>query len=290
MHHSFNVALAQRLGLVQAILLENIYFWVSKNELNEKNIFDGRGWTYNSVRAFSEQFPYLTEKQVRVALEKMEQDGIILSGNYNKSKYDRTKWYSITDDWRKQLTELGYRFAYSGNLKCPNGKIDLPKWANGNSQKGEPIPYPNTYPNTNSIGLRPIEGKPSEHAEPEVVEKSVEKSEHGNSQINELMAYWEEKCGFPIKTKVQMNRFTCQRLLKSRGPDKIKSAIDVLPATFDDRYAPVIKNFKDLEDKWDSLRIYCQRRSARFKTQTIVDEGGMEYTVDSSGNITGIKV
>lgn len=135
-----------------------------------------------------------------------------------------------------------------------------------------------------------IEAEASSRDDTTVVEKSVEKSEHGNSQINELMSYWEEKCGFPIKTKVQMNRFTCQRLIKSRGVDKIKSAIDVLPATFDDRYAPVIKNFKDLEDKWDSLRIYCQRRMARFKTRTVVGEDGLEYTVDASGNITGIKV
>lgn len=135
-----------------------------------------------------------------------------------------------------------------------------------------------------------IEAEASGRDDTTTVEKSVEKSEHGNSQINELMSYWEEKCGFPIKTKVQMNRFTCQRLIKSRGVDKIKSAIDVLPATFDDRYAPVIKNFKDLEDKWDALRIYCQRRMARFKTRTIVGDDGLEYTVDASGNITGIKV
>ncbi len=150
MHHSFNVVLAQRLGLVQAILLENIYFWVSKNEFNEKNVFEGRGWTYNSVKAFNEQFPYLTEKQVRTALEKMEQDGIILSANYNRSKYDRTKWYSITDEWREQLVELGYRFAHSGKSICPNGNFHLPIRANGNAQEGKPIPYPNTYPNTYS--------------------------------------------------------------------------------------------------------------------------------------------
>lgn len=135
-----------------------------------------------------------------------------------------------------------------------------------------------------------IEATASSCEDATVAKKPVEKSEHGNSQINELMSYWEEKCGFPIKTKVQMNRFTCQRLIKSRGIDKIKSAIDVLPATFNDRYAPVIKNFKDLEDKWDALRIYCQRRMARFKTRTIVGEDGLEYTMDASGNITGIKV
>lgn len=287
MNHSFNVALAEELGVVQAILLEHIYYWVSNNEFNEKNIHDGVGWMFNSASAFHERFPYLTERQIWFALDKMEKAGIIMTSNFNKAKYDRTKWYSITAEWRERLTKLNYKF---GKTISQNSTLHFTKLENGISKNVRPIPSTDTSSNKDTIGLRPIEGKPSEHDEPLVVEKSVEKSEHGNSQINELMAYWEEKCGFPIKTKIQMNRFTCQRLIKSRGIDKIKSAIDVLPATFDDRYAPVIKNFKDLEDKWDALRIYCQRRAGRFKTQTIVDEGGMEYTVDSSGNITGIKV
>lgn len=55
---------------------------------------DGYWWTYNSRRAFSEMFPYLTDSQVKTALEKLTDCGLIVKGDYNKANYDRTNWYA----------------------------------------------------------------------------------------------------------------------------------------------------------------------------------------------------
>ena len=256
MNHSFNVFLAQELGVTQAILLENIYFWVSKNEFNQKNIFDGRAWTYNSIKAFAAQFPYLTERQIRSALLKMEQDGVILTGNYNKSKYDRTKWYAISDVWKKRLSEMGYRFDNNEKLNCQDEKIHLTKCTNGKSENVEPIPYPNTYPNPDST----LPNGKEETSDGLAISGNeiVEKKEYGNPDINWLFRLWEEKVGFPIKTKVQMNRYACQRLIKSRSLDSIAKALPYVAMTMDDQYAPTIKNFMDLEEKWDTLGIYIE--------------------------------
>jgi hypothetical protein len=114
--HSFDPNIAQRVGVNAAVIYQNIVWWCEKNAANDRHFHDGRHWTYNSIKAFDALFPYLTSKQIRTALDKLETDGLVLSGTFNKAGYDRTKWY------------------------CPKGQTDLPKKANGIAQKGEPIP------------------------------------------------------------------------------------------------------------------------------------------------------
>lgn len=140
MEHSFNIELAQKYGILEAILLKNIYFWVKKNKANDKNYHDGFYWTYNSNKAFTELFPYASEKKIRSALSKLEKEGLIKVGNHNKIAYDRTKWYTLTEEGGKALNVDISHFT-----KRANG---FDKKANGNDQKGEPIPDINTDINT----------------------------------------------------------------------------------------------------------------------------------------------
>jgi len=92
--HSFNIYLAQEIGVSKAILLKHIDYWICKNEANKKNLYDGKYWTYNSARAFSKMFPYWTSKSLGRWLIELEKDGWLISGNYNKRKDDKTKWYT----------------------------------------------------------------------------------------------------------------------------------------------------------------------------------------------------
>ena len=129
MEHSFDIEIAKELGIEEAILLKNIYFWIQKNEANNKHFADGYYWTYNSVKAFNELFPYLTEKRIRSALQNLEEKGYIITGNYNKSAYDRTKWYAITAEGKSLLLK---------------GQMEITKKENENNQNGRPIPDINT--------------------------------------------------------------------------------------------------------------------------------------------------
>ena len=129
MEHSFNISIATKYGVNSAILLNNIYFWIEKNKANETNFYDGYYWTYNSKKAFSELFPYLTSRQVDYALEKLIDDGVLLTGNYNKNPYDRTLWYAIT--------KKGYSILQNCEMKTTN-------LLNENDKIVEPIPDINT--------------------------------------------------------------------------------------------------------------------------------------------------
>ena len=97
--HMFSVDDAIEHGVEKAVIIQNLRFWLEKVKGNDKDghKHDGYYWTYNSARAFAEIFPYFNKSKVHRLLTQLEDDGIIMSGNFNKAKYDRTKWYSMPE-------------------------------------------------------------------------------------------------------------------------------------------------------------------------------------------------
>ena len=147
MEHSFNIELAKEYGILEAILLKNIWFWIEKNRANEKNFYDGTYWTYNSTRAFNELFPYASESSIKRALKSLQEKGIIKTGNYNKSSYDRTLWYAFTD---------------LGESIVSNRQMEVHKSSNGDEQNGLTIPDINTDNKTKDIKTNKKEKKETE--------------------------------------------------------------------------------------------------------------------------------
>lgn len=97
MQHSFDIKLAKNYGILEAVIINHMWFWIEKNRANDINYFDGNYWTYNSTRAFNELFPYVSEKQIKTALKHLREEKIIQTGNYNKNALDRTLWYAFTE-------------------------------------------------------------------------------------------------------------------------------------------------------------------------------------------------
>lgn len=136
--HVFDEEIACEVGMAAAVIYQNIYFWVEKNKANDKHKYDGAYWTYNSVKAFSELFPYMTTSQIRRALKILEEKGYIKTGNYNKVAYDRTLWYA--------LTEKG--LAKTDKSICSKRQIDFDENTNRIVADDKPIPDINTDINT----------------------------------------------------------------------------------------------------------------------------------------------
>jgi len=98
--HCFNTKEAEIYGIEKAILLYNLRFWLEKNRANEKNVYNGSVWTYNSSEAFSELFPYMRSSSIRRWLRELENDDVILSTTeFNKLSFDKTKWYTIPNEF-----------------------------------------------------------------------------------------------------------------------------------------------------------------------------------------------
>ena len=165
MHHSFDVDIAVEFGLKDSILLQHLIFWLQKNKANNKNYYDEHYWTYSSMKAFSELFPYFSEKEIRGIIGRLKKKNVLLIGNYNETKYDRTQWYAISDDWKHLLeipksTKRNNAFDKKANgLDQKESSIrQKGKWIR---QKGEPIPDLSTYSKTNTkeSSSQLVEGK-----------------------------------------------------------------------------------------------------------------------------------
>lgn len=83
--------LAVKVGLNESIILQQLHYWLDKS----KHVKDGRRWVYNSYADWQEQFPFWSEATIKRTITKLENQGYILTGNYNKKAFDRTKWYTI---------------------------------------------------------------------------------------------------------------------------------------------------------------------------------------------------
>lgn len=88
-------SLATRFGLHEAIILQQIHYWLNPNRKSGKPA-DGRSWIFNSYKQWHEQFPFLTEKVIGNAVRSLETQGILLSRqDLNPTGSDRRKWYTI---------------------------------------------------------------------------------------------------------------------------------------------------------------------------------------------------
>ena len=128
----FKAESAKKYGVVEATVLHHLVFWVHKNALNKVNNHEGKVWTYNSVKAFTGIFTFLSADQVRRVLRNLEKKGAIEVGSFNKLGFDRTKWYTITAEaasiYGLELPQHGF----SGTTKSirRNAQMDLVDQAN----------------------------------------------------------------------------------------------------------------------------------------------------------------
>jgi hypothetical protein len=131
-NYSFDVEVATKYGVDEAIVIQNFQFWIFKNKAGERHSHDGRTWTFNSIKALETIFPFWSVKQIRRVIKSLVDKGILMTGNYNQKGYDQTTWYAFIDE-EKWLEPLFL-------LNCPKGQMELPKKANAIAQTDKPIP------------------------------------------------------------------------------------------------------------------------------------------------------
>lgn len=57
----------------------------------------GRVWMRASMEAISERVPFLSVAAVRTAIRKLKEAGLITVENFNATRLDHTKWYTLTE-------------------------------------------------------------------------------------------------------------------------------------------------------------------------------------------------
>ena len=234
--HCFDTEVARRYGMSAAVLLYNISFWIAKNTADGKHFHDGRYWTYSSSKALSELFPYLSESTIKRSIKKLEDDGILISGNFNKQAYDRTKWYAMTDKGYALISSYepeptsqndNMQLPFSENPSCQNEPIDGSKM----NQWIEPDRATNTiynpYINTDINNTDTLKENTSSHTNvfEDVSEKETEPSKKKRDKVpyQKIVDQFNEICtSFPEVTSLSEGRKAAIRSrYKEYGEDKI---------------------------------------------------------------------
>jgi hypothetical protein len=138
----FDARIAEKFSVEEAIVINKLFGWIKHNATNGKNFKEGRYWTFNSISAFKKYFPFWNESKIkRIFIDlagctekseyKPKHEPIIIKGNFNKSSFDRTIWYSFTDDFFAYLVKLGYDlnadFPQAENGYSADGQMEIPQ-------------------------------------------------------------------------------------------------------------------------------------------------------------------
>lgn len=190
--HSFDTVLATKIGIIPAIIVGHIAYWVNKNASNKQNYFEGRYWSYNSNEAFRVQFSYLSKEQIRTALKKLKDMGIILIGNFNKNQFDRTLWYSLSDE-----------FMY---LAYPIENPEPPKQENNPQNESEKITNADSNDDKSICENQQMEVKKTPNGF-----GNIDKIQMGNSPTHYRYKYKPNK-NTNINTDLNTNKSACEKL------------------------------------------------------------------------------
>lgn len=132
--------LAQVVGLNEAIVLQEVYYWCKVNKRENRPAHDGYYWVYNSYREWREKhFPWWSINTIRRTFEKLESQGLLVVGNYKKSKMDQTKWYRINfPELRTQI--ISSPFAQNGLMDLTGLSKPIPDIIPEENKKGSFAP------------------------------------------------------------------------------------------------------------------------------------------------------
>ena len=107
------------------------------------------------------------------------------------------------------------------------------------------------------------------------------KPTYGNSDINGMFDYWQETVGTPIISREKSNRRACYNLLRNKhiGEEKLRHAVEFVGKIKEDRFAPRISDFVDLQSKFNELCAYKTKYQAQ---QDVSDDKTPNKAVSSA--------
>lgn len=149
-NHGFPVYWAVALGSPDlAILLSHFNYWISVNSNKKKNFHEGKYWTYDTLTDIHDHFPYWSVKQIERLINKLVDCGVLIKGNFNQNKYDRTCWYTIDLDRLNEMVTVISRNREINNPKSGNQESDSGKCSNTHT-------IPNTTPHEKRLRRKKV--------------------------------------------------------------------------------------------------------------------------------------
>ena len=155
--HLFDIETAAQYGVNAAIMIRLFQFWIDKNRANKHNYRDDHTWTYISVKALGETFPYWTRGQLRVILDTLIKQGVILKGRFGGNGRNSANWYAFADEKAFTRNDKGIVKSSNSIAENHNTIVESSNSIAGNSNtiyrtdsKPKPVGLTDDLPDTNS--------------------------------------------------------------------------------------------------------------------------------------------
>ncbi|MSS44395.1 hypothetical protein FYJ27_11885 [Anaerosalibacter bizertensis] len=97
--------IATALGLNEAIVLQQVHYWIEINKKHKRNCHKGRYWTYNTIEEWREEFPFWSTSTVKRTFKRLRDRKIVIVDNFNTYQMDRTLWYTIDYEELEKIME-----------------------------------------------------------------------------------------------------------------------------------------------------------------------------------------
>lgn len=132
-HLQLSPTLARKLGLNEALVLQQLHFHLQKSPLK----YDGYTWYNHTYYKWQKQFPFWSEKTISRIFLNLEKEKIIVSTQkYNPIKTYKTKFYRIDYDVLKRIIEETNEDSVEGKCdnESQNDRMNTPDSADSSGQ------------------------------------------------------------------------------------------------------------------------------------------------------------
>lgn len=112
----------EKYGVVEAIIIQQIRNWTMYNEKSQsqQHYQNEHWWCYGSMTKW-EELTGISKNTLKKKFKSLEDDGIIISDNFNKLPFDRTKWYRLNPSVHMEKSIVSNR----PNGEYPTDQISL---------------------------------------------------------------------------------------------------------------------------------------------------------------------
>lgn len=121
--------LATKIGLNEAIVLQQVHYWIEierktkDTEVIQKHFHNGKWYVFNTYEQWHEQFPFWSLSTLKRIIASLEKRKLLISDNFNRFGYDRTKWYTIDYKVLEDLeNQESVKMTQWNASKCTNAK------------------------------------------------------------------------------------------------------------------------------------------------------------------------
>jgi hypothetical protein len=91
-------SLAKSIGLEEAIILQQLHYWLNNPKVEGRLDEVGQKWIYNSYQEWQENFPFWSIQQIQRIFLNLEKGGVVISAKLDAKKHDQTKFYRLDYD------------------------------------------------------------------------------------------------------------------------------------------------------------------------------------------------